>query len=335
MLNKRFIYDSKPEIKLNSVQISAKKAIEEKIEKGIYLFEQVNCALCGSSNAEILAEKDRYGLKCNTKICKDCGFVYSSPRMTENSYAEFYDAEYRRLYVGTKTPGIVFFKDQQFRGERIYKYLQSKGVIQNQKLKILEIGCGAGGILECFKSHGHEVLGMDLGEEYLTFGFEKYGLNLKKGGLKDVDSGYKADIIIYSHVLEHLLDLPSELSLIKQTLSKNGVVYIEVPGLKFIHSTYDMNFLKYLQNAHTFHFTKNSLVRLFSSNGFSNIDANEQIRSVFNVATESNNFPQNKNEFNEIISYLTRNEKFRHFNFLKFKKFKWFIKSTIIKLKSK
>lgn len=335
MLAKRYTNDGKTELKLNSVQAAAKNEVEAKIKSGKYSFEDVNCAICGSEHSEILAEKDRYGLKCITKICKNCGFVYSSPRMTENSYAEFYDSEYRRLYVGTETPGEVFFKDQQFRGERIYKYLQSKGVIQNQKLKILEIGCGAGGILECFKSHGHEVLGMDLGEEYLTFGFEKYGLNLKKGGLKDVDSEYKADIIIYSHVLEHVLDLPSELSLIKQTLSKNGVVYIEVPGLKFIHSTYDMNFLKYLQNAHTFHFTKNSLVRLFSSNGFSNIDADEQIRSVFNVAPESNNFPQNNNEFNDIIFYLTKNEKFRHFNFLKFKKFKWFIKSTIIKLRSK
>ncbi len=335
MLSKRFKNDGIAELKLNAVQSAAKKEVEEKIEGKIYSFESINCVICGSHNAEVLSEKDRYGLDCNTLICKDCGFAYTSPRMTEDSYAKFYDSEYRRLYVGTEKPGDVFFNDQKFRGEKIYRYIGSKINLNSRKIKVLEVGCGAGGILEVFRAAGHEVFGLDLGDEYLTYGKDKFGLNLKKGVINDLPNDFKADIIIYSHVLEHILDLNRELGFIKEKLADNGLVYIEVPGLKFIHSTYEMNFLKYLQNAHTFHFTKNSLSALFTNNGFSCLQADEQVRSLF--AIENINEPKvgRINEYLEIIAYLRKNEKFRFLNFLRFKKLKWKIKNILIKILKK
>ena len=61
-----------------------------------------------------------------------------------------------------------------------------------------------------------------------------------------MDKNYKADIIIYSHVFEHILDLDKELDAIKSHLKPEGILYIEVPGIKYVHNTYEMNFLKYL-----------------------------------------------------------------------------------------
>lgn len=284
-----------------------------------------------SLSSEILAEKDRYGLKCTTKICCDCGFVYTSPRMTQDSYTDFYDSEYSRLYVGVETPGSVFFNDQKYRGERILKYINSNIDIAKKPFDVLEVGCGAGGILQSFRSAGHVVLGLDLGEEYLNYGIENFGLNLKKGGLADLDKEYKADIIIYSHVLEHILDIDKELGLIKSHLKKDGFVYIEVPGLMFVHQTYDMNFLKYLQNAHTYHFTLNSLTRMFSNNGFELISGDEQIRSLFKLTSQekSNDF---RNEYLTVKKYIERNENRRILNFLKFRSLRWNIKKLVLSL---
>jgi 2-polyprenyl-3-methyl-5-hydroxy-6-metoxy-1,4-benzoquinol methylase len=331
VLSKRYIDDGLAELKLNSVQKIAKAEVEAKIISGIYSFEDVKCAVCGSENAEILSEKDRYGLKCITKICTDCGFVYSSPRMTAKSFAEFYDSEYRRLYVGTEKPGDAFFKDQRFRGEKIYNYLKSRGLIKGSNLKVLEIGCGAGGILEYFKSQGHDVCGMDLGEEYLMYGVENHNLSLKKGGIADVDANNKADIIIYSHVVEHLLDLPAELEMIKKHLSNSGIVYIEVPGLRYIHSTYEMNFLKYVQNAHTYHFTKSSLINIFNIHGLYALDADEQVRSVFSMAETDAGKNSLKNEYTEVMEYLRKTEKFRGLRFLRFQKLRWFLKLFLLR----
>ncbi|MDD3741914.1 MAG: hypothetical protein PHH30_11825, partial [Bacteroidales bacterium] len=132
MISGRYKNDGKPEIKLNNTQLKAKSEIEEKINSGKYEFEEVVCPACKSSSSEILAEKDRYGLKFTARICCDCGFVYTSPRMTQKSYAEFYDSEYRRLYVGTEEPCEAFFNDQRFRGERILKYIKSNYSILNK-----------------------------------------------------------------------------------------------------------------------------------------------------------------------------------------------------------
>lgn len=331
MLNDRYKYNSKPELKLNTTQLKAKSEVEEKVNSGIYSFEEVNCAVCSSSRSEVLAEKDRYGLKCTTKICCDCGLVYTSPRMTQDSYAGFYDSEYRRLYVGTEKPGDSFFADQRFRGERILKYLKANSVIDKNKTAVLEVGCGAGGILSVFKDNGFNVIGLDLGEEYLNFGKDNHGLNLIKGGLADLSPDYKADIIIYSHVFEHILNLDAEIELIKRHLNNDGIVYIEVPGVKFIHSTYEMNLLKYLQNAHTYHFSLNSLCNIFNRNGFSLVCGDEQIRSIFTLKNDAKDL-QLLNEYSSILEYLRKTEKNRFLHKLSFKKLRWAIKKAIMKI---
>ena len=330
MLNDRFKFDAKPELKLNETQRKAKAEVEEKINSGIYTFEEVICVVCGSSKSEIISEKDRYGLKCTTKICCDCGLVYTSPRMTQESYAGFYNSEYRRLYVGTEKPGNSFFADQKFRGERILKYIRDNSKIGKENKEVLEVGCGAGGILSVFKDHGFKITGLDLGEEYLNFGKMNHGLNLIKGGLSDLNPDFKADIIIYSHVFEHILNLDAEIELIKQHLSTDGIVYIEVPGVKFIHSTYEMNLLKYLQNAHTYHFSLNSLHNIFSRNGFSLVCGDEQIRSIFKLKNESEDL-RLKNEYSSILEYLRKTEKNRFLHKLSLKKLRWAIKKALLR----
>lgn len=119
--------------------------------------------------------------------------------------------------------------------------------------------------------------------------------------------------------------------MIKSHLKNDGFVYVEVPGLKYIHKTYDMNFLKYLQNAHTYHFTLNSLNRVFTNNGFTKISGDEQIRSLFKTTLIETtiNF---KNEYNEVLKYIKKVEKFRFFYILRFKNLRWKLKKFVLKL---
>ena len=188
--------------------------------------------------------------------------------------------------------------------------------------------------MSVFKDAGYKITGMDLGEEYLNYGKEIYGLNLMRGSLSDLNNDYKADIIIYSHVMEHILDLDKELETIKKHLNPEGIVYIEVPGIKYIHSTYDMNLLKYLQNAHTYHFSLNSLNRILTKHGFSLILGDEQIRSIFKLSDDSQNKPFT-NEYSEIISYLKKTEKRKFLNVFAFKKLRWELKKALLKLSTK
>ncbi len=313
MISDRFVNDKKPHYKLNSVQLSAKKEVEDKIEKGIYVFENIPCPICKSDSKGVIAEKDRYGLECITVICKDCGAVYTNPRMTQESYNDFYDKEYRRLYVGTETATERFFEGQINQGKKIYNYIQNAFPEMRLKNKnILEVGCGAAGILYYFKQKSSNVLGVDLGSEYLEYSRAKYGMNLIHGSLRDVPSNFIPDVVIYSHVFEHILDLEKEIEDLKKICTKDTIVYIEVPGVKFVHLAYQRDFLNYFQNAHTIHFSLTSLKNIFQSNGFNFVSGDEYVRSVFklNLSDKTNKIV---NDYVSVSEYIKRIEKKRRY----------------------
>ena len=280
LMGRRYEADRMPNLKLNKIQQKAKEDVEKKCKLGIYQYTKIKCE-CGGQDFELISKKDRYGLPLDTVLCKQCGLMLTNPRMNQESYNNFYDEEYRRLYVGTDTPTDVFYLEQVRHGKEIFKYISSVIKKNDFPYNVLEVGCGAGGILAYFKEQGCEIQGIDLGSQYINFGITK-GLRLNVGCTKDlVSSGKKYDLIILSHVLEHFLDIPSELESIKKLLSSSGILYVELPGIKYIKYSYAGDLLLFLQNAHTYHFTLNTLSQIMGWNGFELIDGDESIRGIF------------------------------------------------------
>ena len=97
---------------------------------------------------------------------------------------------------------------------------------KNKKnLKILEIGCGPGGIVSFFSEKGYDVTGIDLDDKNLEFG-KKKNLNLINRNHFNLEQKY--DLILMSHVLEHLKKPEKELDFIKKICHQNSIIYIEV-----------------------------------------------------------------------------------------------------------
>ena len=133
--------------------------------------------ICDSKDFFSLANRDRYDNYHPVKICKRCGLVQVNPRMSEKFYKDFYKNDYEDLY-GKITP-----ENQRGRGKAALNFLQLNG-----RKTILDVGCGAGGVGKVFEEHGHSVFAFDLPRTI----FDLAGLY---------------DVIIYSHVFEHILDL--------------------------------------------------------------------------------------------------------------------------------
>ena len=315
MILPRLKYDGKPELVLNGLQLRMKEQIEQKIDRGIYNFEEVDCPVCDSIQREPIGEKDRYGLFFPTNICTHCGLVYTSPRMNQDSYNQFYNDEYRKLYVGTDQPTKAFFEKQRRKGKRIYTFLAENNLIQSSSFSVLEVGCGAGGIIDFFREKGATVKGLDLGEEYIMYGREVHGLDLEAGTLSDIEVTAKPDLIIYSHILEHILDVRDEIEQIKKCAREDTILYVEVPGIKEIHQNYGMNILKYFQNAHTYHFTLESLKNLMGVNGFELIHGNQFVQSAFRKATQE---IKAHSDYHATIEFIKKTEKNRpYYSFTK------------------
>jgi len=314
-LGRRFELGSKPLRSLNDLQVSLINDIRSKESEGFYRFEYHDCVLCGSNRFEYLATHDRYGLYLPVAICRNCGLIQVTPRMTSSAYTSFYQSEYRGLYEGKNANAISAFEDEVSRGTLICKFLRSSGAIDRpiSDLAVLEVGCGAGGVLKVFSDQGCQVFGTDINPKYLDFGKRTHRLPLACGHLSGLDIPFAPDIIIYSHVLEHILNPHEELRHARELLKNDGIIYIETPGVFFLRrGTYD--FMQIIQNAHVFYFTLRSLRNLLEQNGYIFVFGNEFIRSVFRKSSSKNAFEhQPLSMYSQTTRFLKRVERERLF----------------------
>ena len=284
--------------------------IKNKIIGGGYNLETVECP-CGSSSFSELAKKDRYGLPCTTCICKECGLIQINPRMTEESYKDFYLNDYRKLE--DKVEWKDMFKKQYNKGKIITYLLEEKSTF-SAPCNVLEVGCYTGGLIKAFSDKGCSCVGIDLDKEAVNkIDFaETYNCTVN-----ELDSNFNGrfDLIIYMHVFEHILNPKREIANIKRLLSPEGILFIAVPSLVSIDKAhFKFPFTAFCQLAHVYGFTLPTLFNLFISNGFIStfMDQTPQhgIHSIFvkqsitynNVMNFLIQHESNRKEFNKCIS---------------------------------
>jgi len=117
------------------------------------------------------------------------------------------------------------------------------------------------------------------------------------------------DIVIYSHTLEHILDPIDELIKLKSICGSNTCLYIELPGVKYLTHSYEINFLKSLQNAHTYYFTLTTLKNVLRKSGWDFVCGNEVIYSIFKPS--SNKEVNYERDYDDVLSFLRKIESYR------------------------
>lgn len=303
MLGQRYLYDGKSIMYLNERQKESCKRIingQEK-ENPVYQFEDFKCE-CGAGEEafDVLAEKDRYGLKSRTVICRKCGLVMTNPRMTQESYDYFYDKEFGKLYRDHDKMDEKYFMTRVEEGQGIYNFIKSNydGEIKD----VLEIGCAAGGILYYFDYEGCNVTGCDLGSDYISYG-QRLGMDLRQCHSKELlKDGKKYDLIILNQVLEHFLNIEQELDVICKLLKEDGILFVAVPGIKALVSTYQNDFMRYLQNAHVYDFTLGTLEQVMNKYGFELVYGTEIVDAIFKYTGVKRKIENNY--FLDIMSFL-------------------------------
>jgi 2-polyprenyl-3-methyl-5-hydroxy-6-metoxy-1,4-benzoquinol methylase len=259
--------------------------VKRKLATGTYQTEPVAC-FCGSTSAQLVTDKDRYGFEHPMWMCKACGILYANPRMTEATYAEFYAQEYRAIY---DTPEDTL-AHQQARGEQrsmaLRDYLQEE--YQVRPAVVFDIGCNAGAWLQTFQEAGAEVHGVDYGPERVALG-QSNGLPIEVGSIEALEVlGMQADLIIMNHVLEHATNLEETLRRVRGLLRDDGMLYVALPGL-FLAELDGL-----FQNAHPWQFTAETLTYVMECCGFEEVRADQSITSLWKkaeVAREKTHLP--------------------------------------------
>lgn len=307
MLLSRLATEGESLVPLTEIQDSARQEFIRTCREGGFDLSPLPCA-CGGARDSVVAGRDRYGFPLTTKLCMNCGLLRSDPYYSDESLARFYRAHYRRLYSGRTKCDEEFFQAQLAQGRNILAYVQ--GIVPTGK--VLEIGCGAGGILKAFRDAGWDASGCDYDEEFLAFGRRK-GLRLFLGGARNLAADGKADLIIFSHVLEHVRNPLGAILEAKALLKQPGALYVELPGVLSIGEQYG-DFAFFLQNAHCWHFCRATLVGFLRRAGFSCLKADERVRGVFRAESGQENEIPDPHLPTKIIRLLVAQEVKRWFS---------------------
>ena len=107
-------------------------------------------------------------------------------------------------------------------------------------MKVLEIGCGEGGVLKAFTDLGCSCTGVELNDEKYNMAAHMLSAEIAKGQVKLIhkniyDPEFKRhfekqfDLIILKDVIEHIPDQQKLLGYLHTFLRKNGVVFFAFP----------------------------------------------------------------------------------------------------------
>lgn len=302
----------RPPAALNSAQEQARIRVLERYRDGTFVTVPVSC-LCGSDGTidVTIAERDRFGLPSPSVLCGHCGIVRTTPRLEEASLNQFYNEHYRSLYSGSEVEADEFFEKQIHKGASLKAFLD-EALLRGSN--IADIGCGAGGLLIPFRDAGHSVQGCDLGYAYLDRGRQE-GLDLRHGPAATLSDSAPFDLIILSHIVEHVPD-PIEFlkSEVLTMLGPDGLIFIELPCLRGISRYGDP--LRYFQNAHLWNFDLASLSAIAAAAGLQLQLGNEWIRALFRRGQIRFVEPDPVNAVNNLRAVMLA-ERYRSINLVK------------------
>lgn len=264
-----------------------------------------SCIICNSKNQRnfpnhfinfVTSDCNLTKLRPKHQICLDCGLVHKQIsddliRGTTDLYNDYRiydqgDNEEQRLFDAngkSKTRTAVLF-------ENLSNHIQLK-----QNGNLAEIGCGYGKFLTLFNSHfpNWNLFGYDLGEQYN----EKVSkIPNTKYFLKNFEEeDRKFDFIVGIHVLEHLQNPLAFLLHCRESLTKDGKIFIQIPNVNT--STFDL-----IIADHICHFSYDNILFLADKANLNVelISADVVSKELFCIFSKSTNnsmsFQQNRKE---------------------------------------
>ncbi len=229
------------------------------------------CPLCYRS-ADPIQEKalfklqDAYANTCQIVQCAYCGniFTWFNNDININSYYDDLD------YTLQDTRNTLFHTIQKIEYKRVLRQLKKK--VGNGHKTLLDFGCGKGVFLSFAKEKDFIVKGVETSLPRADYAEKFFGIEVNK---TYYESGQifpeKFDILTIFHVIEHLTDpLPLLDNLVKDNLTCNGILVIEVPNFESWQSKWaGKRWMQLDVPRHISHLTPAILTQITESSGCS------------------------------------------------------------------
>jgi len=231
-------------------------------EVGPAALVSVACGACGSRERRPLFQKQGFAYH----RCAACSHVYVSPRISGEVQA-------RLLEDDPSAADDRYLEAQRMYAEFICHWLS----LRTSGARLLDLGFGRGYLMRVAPAYGFEVYGVDSSQAQVDRLTLEFGDRVARAVVgRDPIPWQAFDVVVMSHVLEHLPDPRAALEQVADVLNPGGLLYVAVPDLGSMHFKVlgkhweAINPLVHLQ-----YFTETSLSTLLTSAGF---DAPERLR---------------------------------------------------------
>ena len=228
------------------------------------------CPICHHETDLVLQlrfpEKLNLPVDVGLRHCERDNFVFISG-CSQADYDQYYattsDTMHRDVSPGSVRSAISAIQSEEL--------IQALDGFFDMPRKVLDFGCGEGSLLvemaTAFPSarfFGYEpgTAAKEGSAKAKDFGLP----NLCIGGLQDASRAAPYDLIILSHVAEHLIDLDL-FAFLRTLLATDGTLYVEVPNALQYHTYPRLEFLYYFDRLHVNHFTPQALARIAAGCG--------------------------------------------------------------------
>jgi SAM-dependent methyltransferase len=208
--------------------------------------------------------------------CRRCGFVYADPAATQSDYDRFYCEWSKYDDSATATGSGV----SPFDATRLATTASDIArALPSRAASILDAGCATGGLLTALRDHGFTaVAGLDPSPRCAAAcrerGFEAYVGSISAASAPAHMP--KFDCVVFSHVLEHVYDIPAFFATARHLLATGGYLYLETPdATRYVDYLYAP--FQEFNTEHINHFSKRALENTCHRFGFQPIMVQQKV----------------------------------------------------------
>jgi 2-polyprenyl-3-methyl-5-hydroxy-6-metoxy-1,4-benzoquinol methylase len=221
------------------------------------------CPICKQKTASKYksAVKSVYSSKAyDIRHCSNCGHFFTAPLPSGKELDDIYTNKY------SYDAHSLIESEKRMRAKNYANYIAK---IPKTKTA-LEVGCMHGLLLTELERNGVAASGVELDPEAVKY-CQEHGLDVTQGSIENhlKKAGSKHDVIIMSHVIEHIVDPEQQLKSLYKRMSKNGRLVLITPNSMARTRRLFGRFWGYWQvPVHINHFNKTSMAQLLKNSGF-------------------------------------------------------------------
>ena len=233
----------------------------------------VPCTLCGGTKFKASFSCDGFSYV----RCVSCSLVQINPQPLEREISERYNVRFGGDYLSYELANEKVFLNLQLLALKDVNFWElEEKLIKNRsnaapgkKMRILDIGCATGSLLALLSERGWETTGVEISAPQAEYGCSTRKVDIRKLSLEEnhfPDEYF--DVILASHLIEHLNDPGAMAGEVSRILAPGGSFFVTTPNIAGFQALVFKGRWRSAIFDHLYLFSKKTLKKLLTKKGF-------------------------------------------------------------------